>query len=194
MADKTYLVRGYYPGLGFRYWYSSTPINLLAEYPAADSYYPADTSQYTDIIIYDAIPFITETTAEIVQVPILWDLVSPPTYKEVVVLTPPSGGIEYVTPGIANVQLTRVVGIAASTANYVQIGGVASVKTWTDGYDGYIVAGDEVYLSDGYVGAITKVAPSTPGCSIAPIGVALADESDGVCIILLDIKEPMYLP
>lgn len=55
MADKTYLVRGYYPSLGFRYWYSSSSSDLFLDYPAADAYYPADTTLYEDVILIDIV-------------------------------------------------------------------------------------------------------------------------------------------
>lgn len=55
MADKTYLVRGYYPGIGFRYWYSSSSSDLFLDYPTPDAYYPADTATYQDVILIDIV-------------------------------------------------------------------------------------------------------------------------------------------
>jgi len=54
MADKTYLIRGYYPEIGLRYWYSSSATDLFFEYPS-DVYYPTPTSNYQDIIICDVV-------------------------------------------------------------------------------------------------------------------------------------------
>jgi len=55
MSNRTYLVRGYYPSLGYRFWYSSSSTDLFLDYPTPDSYYPADTGTYEDVVLYDVV-------------------------------------------------------------------------------------------------------------------------------------------
>jgi hypothetical protein len=53
--SKTYLVRGYYPGVGYRFWYSSSSTDLFLDYPAPDSYYPSNDGTYEDVLLYDVV-------------------------------------------------------------------------------------------------------------------------------------------
>ncbi len=194
MADKTYVIRGYYPALGFRYWYSSSSVNLFIDYPAPDAYYPAAIGNYQDVVIYDIITIggSGSSTGDGYRLKsvIPFDTLSPPSDGYVVKFSTPVGGQIYVTTAMANMALTRIIGVVTAT-DCIQTNGIVSV--WTDGYAN-VTAGQEVYLSDSHPGAVTNTAPSAPGYSIVSMGAAIRDESGGRCDVLLDIREPLNIP
>ena len=62
MAGKTYLIRGYFPGVGIRYWYSSSATDLFFDYPSGVDY-PTPTSSYQDVVIFDIVNSSSGTSA-----------------------------------------------------------------------------------------------------------------------------------
>lgn len=127
--------------------------------------------------------------ADSLIVTIPFDTLTPPEYGDVVIFADIMDGYGSVTPALANWQVPNIQGIATANDGYIQVAGIATVKVETA-----ILEGEEVYLSDLDIGTITNVPPDNPGSSIVSIGNAVDDSNGNYCRVLLNIREPIFIP
>ncbi len=127
--------------------------------------------------------------ADSLIVPVPFDVLTPPEYGDVVIFADIMDGYGSVTPALANWQVPNIQGIATADLDFIQVAGIATVKIETA-----ILEGEEVYLSDVDIGTITNIPPDNPGSSVVSIGNAVDDSNGNYCRVLLNIKEPVYIP
>ena len=188
VASSKFLIRGYYPSIGFKYWYVSDPNNPFDDYPSTDPSFPAilPINFYQDIVILD-LPQGTGTNSD--------ELIPFSTTLQI----PVTGDVVYVrddgsTTGVASTATATsaiaarcyAIGIATSSINYVKTKGQIEINCV-----GAISVGEDVFLST-TAGSVTATAPIPVGTAVVFIGEAVEDSSGGKCKISLNIDRPEF--
>jgi len=189
VASSKFLIRGYYPSVGFKYWYVSDPNNPFDEYPSTDPSFPAilPTNFYEDIVILDLpqgsgassdelIPFSTT-----LQIPVVGD---------VVYIRDDGSATGVASTAIATATIAArcyAIGIATSSVNYVKTKGQIEINCV-----GAIGVGEDAFLST-TAGSVTATAPGAIGEAVVYIGEAVEDSSGGKCKISLNIDRPEFI-